>query len=137
MSLGGIFLSQVIEHLDPEILRDLVRTAFLKLAPGGALLAETINPQCLTTFSGAFYLDLSHHNPIHPEAARFLWESLGFRQVEILYVSPYPQEMRLEEMVRRDDETYEDEIARVLNENIQRLNALLYGYQDYAVVGYK
>jgi O-antigen chain-terminating methyltransferase len=137
LSWGGIFLSQVIEHLDPETLRDLVRTAFLKLAPGGVLLAETINPQCLTTFSGAFYLDLSHHNPIHPEAARFLWESLGFHPVEILFVSPYPEEMRLEEAVRRDDETYEDEIARVLNKDIQRLNALLYGFQDYAVVGYK
>ena len=137
LSWGGLFLSQVIEHLNPEALRDLVRTAFLKLAPEGVLLAETINPQCLTTFSGAFYLDLSHHNPIHPEAARFLWESLGFRRVEILYVSPYPEEMRLEEAVRRDDETYEDELARVLNKNIQRLNALLYGYQDYAVVGYK
>jgi SAM-dependent methyltransferase len=135
--LGGIFLSQVIEHLGPESLRDLVRTAMLKLAPGGVLLAETVNPQCLTTFSGAFYVDLSHQNPIHPEAARFLWESLGFRRVNILYVSPYPEEMRLREMVRRDDESYEDEIARVLNENIQRLNDLLYGYQDYAVVGYK
>ena len=71
LSLGGIFLSQVIEHLGPGILRELVRTAFFKLAPGGALIAETINPKCLTTFSGAFYLDLSHHNPIHPEAARF------------------------------------------------------------------
>ena len=135
--LGGIFLSQVIEHLGAENLRELVRTAFLKLAPGGVLLAETVNPQCLTTFSGAFYVDLSHHNPIHPEAARFLWETMGFRQVSLLYVSPYPVEMRLKEMVRRDDESYEDETARVLNENVQRLNDLLYGYQDYAVVGYK
>jgi O-antigen chain-terminating methyltransferase len=135
--LGGIFLSQVIEHLGPENLRDLVRTAFLKLAPGGVLLAETVNPQCLTTFSGAFYVDLSHQKPIHPEAARFLWESLGFTRVDLVYVSPYPEEMRLREMVRRDDESYEDEIARVLNENIRRLNDLLYGYQDYAVVGYK
>lgn len=135
--LGGIFLSQVIEHLGPENLRELVRTAFLRLAPGGVLLAETVNPQCLTTFSGAFYVDLSHHNPIHPEAARFLWESVGFRQVKILYVSPYPPEMRLKEMVRRDDESYEDETARVLNENVGRLNDLLYGYQDYAVIGYK
>jgi SAM-dependent methyltransferase len=135
--LGGIFLSQVIEHLGPENLRELVRTAFLKLAPGGVLLAETVNPQCLTTFSGAFYVDLSHHNPIHPEGARYLWESLGFRQVNILYVSPYPPEMRLKEMVRRDDESYEDETARVLNENVGRLNDLLYGYQDYAVVGFK
>ncbi len=135
--LGGIFLSQVIEHLGPENLRELVRTAFLKLASGGVLLAETVNPQCLTTFSGAFYVDLSHHNPIHPEAARFLWESVGFRQVKILYVSPYPPEMRLKEMVRRDDESYEDETARVLNENVRRLNDLLYGYQDYAVIGIK
>jgi O-antigen chain-terminating methyltransferase len=57
--------------------------------------------------------------------------------VDLVYVSPYPEEMRLREMVRRDDESYEDEIARVLNENIRRLNDLLYGYQDYAVVGYK
>jgi 2-polyprenyl-3-methyl-5-hydroxy-6-metoxy-1,4-benzoquinol methylase len=136
-SLGGIFLAQVIEHLDSESLRELVRVSFAKLKSGGILLAETINPQCLSTFSGAFYLDLSHNNPIHPEAARFLWESIGFRKVEILYVSPFPEEMKLQEMARREDDTYEDELARVLNENIRRLNALLYGFQDYAVVGYK
>jgi 2-polyprenyl-3-methyl-5-hydroxy-6-metoxy-1,4-benzoquinol methylase len=136
-NLGGIFLSQVIEHLDQESLRELVRVSFAKLKAGGVLLAETINPQCLSTFSGAFYLDLSHNNPIHPEAARFLWESFGFRKVEILYVSPFPEDMKLQEMARREDDTYEDELARVLNENIRRLNTLLYGFQDYAVLGYK
>ena len=136
-SLGGIFLSQVIEHLDPEALRELVRVSFAKLRPGGILLAETINPQCLSTFSGAFYLDLSHKNPIHPEAARYLLESLGFRQVELLYVSPFPEEMKLKEMVRREDDSYEDELGRILNENVRSLNALLYGFQDYAVLGYK
>ena len=135
--LGGIFLSQVIEHLDPEALREWVGVCFAKLTPGGLLLAETVNPQCLTTFSGAFYLDLSHQKPIHPEAARFLWESLGFRQVTTLFVSPYPEEMKLREMARREDDSYEDELARVLNENTRRLNDLLYGYQDYAVIGYK
>jgi SAM-dependent methyltransferase len=137
LSLGGIFLSQVIEHLDPELLRELVRVGFAKLRTGGILLAETINPQCLSTFSGAFYLDLSHKNPIHPEAARYLWESYGFRQAEILYVSPFPEEMKLKEMIRREDDSYEDELARILNENVQSLNALLYGFQDYAVLGYK
>lgn len=136
-SVGGIFLAQVIEHLDPEALRELVRVSFAKLIPGGILLAETINPQCLTTFSGAFYLDLSHHNPIHPEAARYLWESLGFRQVAILPVSPFPEGMKLKEMVRREDDSYEDELARVSNENARQLNDLLYGFQDYAVLGYK
>ncbi len=137
LSLGGVFLSQVIEHLDPELLRELVRVGFAKLRTGGILLAETINPQCLSTFSGAFYLDLSHKNPIHPEAARYLWESYGFRQAEILFVSPFPEEMKLKEMVRREDDSYEDEMARILNENVRSLNALLYGFQDYAVLGYK
>jgi SAM-dependent methyltransferase len=136
-SLGGIFLSQVIEHLDPEALRKLVRVSFAKLQPGGILLAETINPQCLSTFSGAFYLDLSHKNPIHPEAVRYLWESYGFRQVELLYVSPFPEEMKLKEMIRREDDSYEDEVGRIFNENVRSLNALLYGFQDYAVLGYK
>jgi hypothetical protein len=136
-SLGGIFLSQVIEHLDPETLRDLVRVSFAKLYPGGILLAETINPQCLSTFSGAFYLDLSHNNPIHPEAARYLWESVGFRRVELLYIAPFPEEMKLKEMARREDDSYEDELARVINENTRHLNDLLYGFQDYSVLGYK
>jgi SAM-dependent methyltransferase len=137
LSLGGIFLSQVIEHLDSELLRELVRVGFAKLRTGGILLAETINPQCLSTFSGAFYLDLSHKKPIHPEAALYLWESYGFRQAEILYVSPFPEEMKLKEMVRREDDSYEDEMARIINENVRSLNALLYGFQDYAVLGYK
>jgi SAM-dependent methyltransferase len=136
-SQGGIFLSQVIEHLNPEALRELARVSFLKLVPEGIFLAETINPQCLSTFSGAFYLDLSHQKPIHPEAACFLLESAGFRQVRLLYGSPYPPEMKLKEMIRREDDSYEDELARVFNENSQRLNALLYGFQDYAVLGYK
>jgi SAM-dependent methyltransferase len=136
-SLGGIFLSQVIEHLEPETLRELVRVSFTKLKTGGLLLAETVNPACLSTFSGAFYLDLSHKSPIHPEAARYLWESIGFRQVELLYVSPFPEEMKLKEMVRREDDSYEDELARIVNENVRSLNALLYGFQDYAVLGYK
>jgi hypothetical protein len=57
--------------------------------------------------------------------------------VELLYVSPFPEGMKLKEMVRREDDSYEDELARVLNENVRGLNALLYGFQDYAVLGYK
>ncbi len=45
--------------------------------------------------------------------------------------------MKFKEMVRREDDSYEDELARILNENVRGLNALLYGFQDYAVLGYK
>ena len=89
-ALGGIFCAQVIEHLAPEALIALVRLAHQKLRPGGVLLCETPNPACLTVFSGAFYVDLSHVKPIHPEAARFVAEAAGFRDVEIRYVNPVP-----------------------------------------------
>ena len=89
-ALGGIFCAQVIEHLTPEALIALVRLAHQKLRSGGVLLCETPNPACLTVFSGAFYVDLSHVKPIHPEAARFVAEAAGFRDVEIRYVNPVP-----------------------------------------------
>jgi len=131
-SLGGIMAAQLIEHLTLDELTELVNLCAAKLAPGGALVAETVNPQCLTTFSGAFYLDLTHQKPIHPEAARFLWRWAGLDQVEIMYLSPYPPEVRLE-----TDTALQGNLAEVFNRNMSRLNDLLYSYQDYAVVGRK
>ena len=131
-SLGGILASQLIEHLTLDELSELVGLCAAKLAPGGAFVAETINPQCLTTFSGAFYLDLTHQKPIHPEAARFLWRWAGLGEVEIVYLSPYPPEVLLEA-----GPSGEDAMSGAFNRNMKRLNELLYGYQDYAVVGRK
>jgi len=137
-TLGGIFCAQVIEHLPPEALIALVRLAHQKLRPGGVLLCETPNPACLTVFSGAFYVDLTHIKPIHPEAARFVLEAAGFREVEVRYANPYPPEMRLQPLeplwyMRR----YEEAFLQALNDNFARLNDLLWGAQDYAVIGRK
>lgn len=134
-SLGGILAAQVIEHLTLDELSELVGLAAAKLAPGAAFAAETINPQCLTTFSGAFYLDLTHQKPIHPEAARFLWQWAGLSRVEVLNLSPYPPEHRLE--MYSGAQAQDDSLAASYNRNMDRLNQLLYGYQDYAVVGRK
>ncbi|MFZ5586040.1 MAG: class I SAM-dependent methyltransferase [Thermodesulfobacteriota bacterium] len=131
-SLGGILMAQVIEHLTTDQLTELVGLCAAKLRPGGALIAETINPQCLFTFAGAFYLDLTHHKPIHPEAARFLWGWAGLTDVEILYLSPLPPQVRLELAEGGDSG-----LAGAFNRNVQRLNDLLYSHLDYAVVGRK
>jgi O-antigen chain-terminating methyltransferase len=134
--LGGIFCAQVIEHLTPDALVALVRLAHRKLRPGGVLLCETPNPACLTVFSGAFYVDLSHIKPIHPEAARFVLEAAGFRDVEIRYVNPVPADGKLQRLepfwyMRR----YEEVFLGQINDNFERLNQLLWGAQDYAVIG--
>jgi SAM-dependent methyltransferase len=137
-TLGGVFCAQVIEHLPPEALVALVRLARAKLRAGGVLLCETPNPACLTVFSGAFYVDLTHVKPIHPEAARFVLEAAGFEAVELRYVSPYPPEAKLQPLeplwyMRR----YEEAFLRAINDNFGRLNDLLWGAQDYAVIGRK
>ena len=135
-SLGGIFCAQVIEHLVPETLIALVRLAYAKLRPGGILLCETPNPASLTVFSGAFYVDLTHVKPIHPEAARFLLEAAGFHAVELRYVNPVPADGKLIPLeplwyMRR----YEEAFLGQINANLERLNQLLWGPQDYAVIG--
>ncbi len=131
-SLGGILMAQVIEHLTSDQLTELVSLCAGKLAPGGVLIAETINPQCLMTFAGAFYLDLTHQKPIHPEATRFLWQWAGLEKVEVLYLSPVPPEFRLERIEGPDSG-----VNAIFNRNVQRLNDLLYSHLDYAVVGRK
>ena len=137
-SLGGIFCAQVIEHVSPETLIALVRLAHRKLRSGGVLLCETPNPACLTVFSGAFYVDLSHIKPIHPEAARFVLEAAGFRDVEIRYVNPVPPDGKLQRLepfwyMRR----YEEVFLSQINDNFERLNQILWGAQDYAVIGWR
>src|SRR5436190_16542232 len=45
-SLGGVFSSQVVEHLEPSYLIELLPIIFKKLLPGAPLVLETINPAC-------------------------------------------------------------------------------------------
>ena len=137
-SLGGIFCAQVIEHLTSEAFVALARLAHAKLRPGGVLVCETPNPASLTVFAGPFYLDLTHIKPIHAEAARFVLDAAGFQGVELRFVNPYPFELTLQPIktfwyMR----PYEEEFLQALNENFARVNRILWGPQDYAVVGYK
>jgi O-antigen chain-terminating methyltransferase len=135
-SLGGVFSAQLIEHLPFASVADLVSRAHRALRPGGVLVIETLNPACLSVFSGAFYLDPTHIRPLHPEAMRFLFESLGFRDVRVRFLSPVPEEAKLRSIdFFHRLERFEDAFLDVLNDNIARLNELLYGYQEYAVIG--
>lgn len=133
-SLGGILLSQVIEHLGLDQLTELVALCAEKLVPGGALVAETVNPESLSTFAGAFYVDLTHNKPVHPEAASFLWRWAGLGDVQVLYLSPVPADQRLEPLPA---EAGAPAWVGVFNRNVARLNQLVYGPLDYAVVGRK
>jgi O-antigen chain-terminating methyltransferase len=137
-SLDGVFSGQVVEHLKPLELINLVKLSYDKMKYGTYFIAETINPLCLSVFAKSFYMDMTHVKPVHPVTIKFLMESAGFRDVEFKFFSPHSDEAKLDKI----DISYEiDEKSRkqieLMNKNIDKLNELLYGYQDYAVIGKK
>lgn len=87
-SLGGVICCQVVEHLPPERLPELVRLAHAKLRTGALLAIETPNPECLAIFATHFYIDPTHRHPIPPALASFYLEEAGFGRVEIERLSP-------------------------------------------------
>ena len=136
-SLNGIFLDQVIEHLDPSYLTKLLSLCYSKLMLGYYIVIETVNPLSLFSFIN-FYLDMSHRQPIHPETIRFLMRSFGFREIELKFSSPVPDEARLKKIsIGADASVGEKDIATSYNYNIDMLNNVLYGPQDYAIIGKK
>ncbi len=134
-SLGGITAIQFIEHLPIESIAEFFKLALEKLKPGGVIAAETVNPTCLTTFCGPFYLDMTHDKPIHPLAVQFLLERIGYSEVRIEYLNPYPDEMLLKRIpdgpVRYG---VESQFVATYNSNVDILNNVLYSCTDYAVV---
>ncbi len=129
-SLGGIFSSQVIEHLPPPYLKRLLELAFEKLEPSAPVVLETINPTSVFALVQIYHLDISHKQPIHPQALKYMLESSGFEDVQIQYSAPLEEEM-LKTLPGADEHT------ALLNQNIDSLNKLLYAPPNYAAIGYK
>lgn len=137
-SLDGIFSGQVIEHLKPGQLIDLVKSSYDKMKYGTYFIAETINPMCLSVFARSFYMDLSHVKPVHPATIKFLMESAGFRDVEFKFFSPHSDNDKLAKFDIPDGADENDrKQMQLMNQNIDKINELLYGFQDYAVIGKK
>ncbi len=135
-SLGGIFAAHVIEHVGNDRLREFVQLCSNKLKSGGTLIYETPNPHSIVVSSTSFYLDLTHINPIHPETIQFLLDSCGIAKSEIKYLSPFPIERQLEKISIPSNQSARETVEQI-NRNIDHLNKILYGFQDYAVVGKK
>jgi len=115
--LGAVVAFQVVEHWAPEGIFRFLQLARRALAPGGVLVAETINVDSLSALK-AFYLDPTHVRPVPPDALRFLAEAAGFTDARVEYRSPLPAASRL---AGRDDDA-------------AKLNALLFAPQDYALI---
>ena len=92
-SLGGIFCAQVIEHLPPASLPEMIRLASEKLSRDGLLALETPNPECLAIFASHFYLDPTHTRPVPHPLVAFYMEEFGLGQIEVQRLSPAVESM--------------------------------------------
>jgi O-antigen chain-terminating methyltransferase len=136
-SLDGIFIDQVVEHLEPAYLVRLLELCYRKMKFGYYLVAETVNPLSFTSFAN-FYIDPTHVRPVHPATLKFLFGVAGFREIEAQFSSPVPDEVRLRRLpVDEGMGEAEKQRAEIYNMNVDLLNGTLYGAQDYAVIGKK
>jgi O-antigen chain-terminating methyltransferase len=99
------------------------------------LILETPNPASLVVASRNFWRDPTHLRPVHPETLEWLFRDAGFEPVERLDLHPFTDEERLPELPTADLPEAQRPLAQAVNELRDRLDDLLYGAQDYAVVG--
>ena len=122
-TLGGVTAFQVVEHLPPSSLFDLVELSARKLAPGGRVLFETVNPESVYAMRW-FWMDLTHVRPVPAPSLAQLLTANGFRDVRVDFRSPVPEAEGLSADALKD--------PRLAN-----VAKLLFAPQDYAVTGVK
>ena len=133
-SLGGLFAAQVVEHLPPPYLLRFLELAYHKLRPGAPIVLETLNPACWTAFFDSFIRDITHVWPLHPDTLRYLVLASGFSSARIEWRSPVAPQDKLQ-AVAVDAAAATADLAETFNANVEKLNARMFTFLDYAIVG--
>jgi O-antigen chain-terminating methyltransferase len=115
----GIFASQLVEHLEPAKLPEMIRLCAAGLRRGGVLALETPNPDCLAIFATYFYLDPTHTRPVPRQLLEFYMEESGIGSIEVHEISPAVESI--------------PELAELP----ESLRKRFFGGLDYAIVGRK
>jgi O-antigen chain-terminating methyltransferase len=115
----GILSSQVVEHLPPERVPEMILLCASKLRRGGLLAFETPNPECLAIFATYFYLDPTHTRPMPHPYLRFCMEEAGLTAIEVHRLAPAI------------------DVLPELAELPEAFRERLFGYLDYAIIGRK
>ena len=123
-SLDGIFCSQVVEHLTPDKISELVRLAAQKLETNGILAVETPNPSCLAIFARDFYIDPTHVRPVPSSLLSFYFEEAGVGRLEI-------------HELHAAAEIFPELAALDKVDGLQEFRRKFFGGLDYALVGRK
>lgn len=126
-SIGGIFAAQVIEHISNVELIKLLNLAYKKLKKNSCIILETLNPKCLMIYAESFYMDPSHSKPVHPDTLQFMAEEAGYQKAEIIYMTPSDELVKIPYLKGNPE----------INDSVDRLNKIIYGEREYALVAKK
>lgn len=119
-SFAVISAFHVLEHCPFEYCLNLVYQIARTLKPGGVLLIETPHAGNLLMAAEQFWMDPTHRRPIPLPLMEFLFEYCGIAVVHRFEINPRAESEHLP--------FRELELAN-------RLDLLLYGPQDYAMMG--
>lgn len=131
-AFGGVFISQVVEHLSTEYLVALLDAIGRKTSTGAVLIIETINPESLPVLMRWYWLDPTHVRLIHPETLQYFIEQAGFAVKTVQFRRAVPDEECFPSLELASVPA--DELT-AYNEAIAGINARLFGPLDYFVVG--
>lgn len=123
--LGGVVLSGCVDRLPLGALAQLADLLVAKTGPRAAVVVISRDPRAWEREQSPLEVDLSAGRPLHAETWRHLLVERGFVEVEAM-TGPRPHGLAL----LPDGD-------HVLNENLERLNDLLFGPSSYAVVARK
>ena len=121
-TFGAIVAFQVVEHLPPPVLRRFLDLVRAKLAPAGVCVLETLNPGSFSAYRW-YFMDPTHQAFLAPETLRLLCECAGLEHTQTRMIHPIPENERLVPAGEGAE-----------RENVERLNNLLFGCQDYYIM---
>ncbi|MFG1357731.1 glycosyltransferase [Xanthobacter pseudotagetidis] len=83
-SLALVTAFHVVEHLERQVLADLLAEIERVLVPGGIVILETPNPENLTVASWSFLMDPTHKAALPPHLLAFFVQAAGLENPAIL-----------------------------------------------------
>ena len=130
-----VFSSEVIEHIPPPDWARLTDLAASRLAPGGRLVIETINPESLFALTRAYVLDPTHMRPVHPQLLAFLAQRSGLTGIDIAYQAEVPDASRVSPINEEPFVGHPPSLAVVRELDLQmwQVNDLFAAPQEYAL----
>jgi hypothetical protein len=101
------------------------------------MILETINPTSFGALAKSYWRDLDHKQPIHPQTLKQLAELAGFERVELHFLHPFSGDERPPAFPPADQLGLPPAAHEALRRRFERLDALLWGMQDYYIVAHQ